>query len=233
MPRSRRSTWASTAPEFRTAPRPREPTTQTSSRSTEGRERHPPARIPSPRRVDLCWPHGRPPGRADLPRGPPRREPGASGCGGVATVIHGCGAPVCMHCIAEFRTCPKCGQPVALPARPARTGGRRPGPLASPVGLVSSRARGETCPIRPRTAAPSRNRRVDSAASPSEIRPRRTPPRDPPGSRRPPREAPPGSPPAAADRPPAPSKPPRPPRERTDDEPRLPVTPARGRAAVL
>ncbi|MGC2289556.1 MAG: tetratricopeptide repeat protein, partial [Thermoplasmata archaeon] len=51
------------------------------------------------------------------------------GCGGIASVLHECGAPLCHHCIAQFHTCPKCGQPVtaanstplepAPPTRPA------------------------------------------------------------------------------------------------------------------
>jgi hypothetical protein len=27
-------------------------------------------------------------------------------------VLHECGAPLCQHCIAQFLSCPKCGQPV-------------------------------------------------------------------------------------------------------------------------
>jgi tetratricopeptide (TPR) repeat protein len=34
------------------------------------------------------------------------------GCGGIASVLHECGAPLCHQCIAQFHTCPKCGQPV-------------------------------------------------------------------------------------------------------------------------
>ncbi|MCI4349682.1 MAG: tetratricopeptide repeat protein, partial [Thermoplasmata archaeon] len=34
------------------------------------------------------------------------------GCGGIASVMHECGAPLCQHCIAQFPSCPKCGEPV-------------------------------------------------------------------------------------------------------------------------
>ncbi|HEV2166290.1 MAG TPA: tetratricopeptide repeat protein, partial [Thermoplasmata archaeon] len=38
------------------------------------------------------------------------------GCGGLASILHTCGAPVCAHCIVEFGTCPKCRQPASLPS---------------------------------------------------------------------------------------------------------------------
>ncbi len=34
------------------------------------------------------------------------------GCGGIASVLHSCGAPLCQHCSSQFPTCPKCGQPI-------------------------------------------------------------------------------------------------------------------------
>ncbi|MGA7847271.1 MAG: tetratricopeptide repeat protein, partial [Thermoplasmata archaeon] len=46
---------------------------------------------------------------------PPPPAAGAArcvGCGGIASVLHECGAPLCQHCIAEFQSCPKCGKPV-------------------------------------------------------------------------------------------------------------------------
>ncbi|MCI4332087.1 MAG: tetratricopeptide repeat protein, partial [Thermoplasmata archaeon] len=137
------------------------------------------------------------------PVGPtPRAAPTGTrcaGCGGVATVIHGCGAPVCMHCIAEFRTCPKCGQPVALPAtKPVASA---PHPASVPR---TSHTESSTKPAhptkdgisKPKPAAPSH-----PAAPKSEpAKPTPTPP------------------PAAET---AAPKPPRPPRDRADDEPRL------------
>jgi tetratricopeptide (TPR) repeat protein len=35
------------------------------------------------------------------------------GCGGIASVVHVCGASVCHHCIAQFPSCPKCGRKIA------------------------------------------------------------------------------------------------------------------------
>ena len=43
------------------------------------------------------------------PAGPVAR---CVGCGGIASVVHSCGAPLCQHCIGQFPNCPKCGQPV-------------------------------------------------------------------------------------------------------------------------
>lgn len=37
------------------------------------------------------------------------------GCGGLATYIHSCGAAVCQHCIAQFRSCPRCSLTLTLP----------------------------------------------------------------------------------------------------------------------
>jgi len=31
------------------------------------------------------------------------------GCGGIASVVHSCSAPLCQHCIGQFPNCPKCG----------------------------------------------------------------------------------------------------------------------------
>ena len=52
------------------------------------------------------------------------------GCGGLASIVHSCGAPVCAHCIVEFGTCPKCRQPATLPAPDAD--GTVPGHAAPP-----------------------------------------------------------------------------------------------------
>ncbi|MCI4358186.1 MAG: tetratricopeptide repeat protein [Thermoplasmata archaeon] len=52
------------------------------------------------------------------------------GCGGLASIVHTCGAPVCAHCIVEFGTCPKCRQPATLPG-PASEAGPPAEPLES------------------------------------------------------------------------------------------------------
>ncbi len=36
------------------------------------------------------------------------------GCGGIASVVHTCDAPLCRNCVTQFPNCPKCGQPVGL-----------------------------------------------------------------------------------------------------------------------
>ncbi|MCI4317705.1 MAG: hypothetical protein L3J96_04135, partial [Thermoplasmata archaeon] len=51
------------------------------------------------------------------------------GCGGIASIVHQCGAPVCQHCIAEFHTCPKCQQPISsVSSRPVLDSEPTPGP---------------------------------------------------------------------------------------------------------
>ena len=50
--------------------------------------------------------------KAARPPPPVAGTPRCVGCGGIASVLHVCGAPLCHQCIAQFHTCPKCGQPV-------------------------------------------------------------------------------------------------------------------------
>jgi len=52
------------------------------------------------------------PGPAVSPSTPATVAPRCVGCGGLASVAHSCGAPLCQHCIGQFPSCPKCGQPV-------------------------------------------------------------------------------------------------------------------------
>ncbi|MCI4325624.1 MAG: tetratricopeptide repeat protein [Thermoplasmata archaeon] len=140
-----------------------------------------------------------------------------AGCGGMATVIHGCGAPVCMHCIAEFRTCPKCGQPVALPAARAAPAVAAPGHAAA-----SGRAAHPESGTRPAHPTKDGSAHPKPPSAPAASSPKSAgadapskPPAKPAASTAKPAPAPP----AVAEA--APPKPPRPPRERTDDEPRL------------
>ncbi|MGI0128606.1 MAG: hypothetical protein ACREEC_00365, partial [Thermoplasmata archaeon] len=44
------------------------------------------------------------------------------GCGGIASALHSCGAPLCQHCIGSFPNCPKCGQPISTDNTRAATG---------------------------------------------------------------------------------------------------------------
>ncbi len=149
------------------------------------------------------------------------------GCGGVATAMHSCGAPICAHCIQHFGTCPKCGARVVSPAsRPAappsvpRPGARtaRPGPPAGPS---------DPGPVE-RTASPPRRSSSAPTSASRETSPRprpapEVPPSKPTGAKTAAPKS--GTPTAAADPPTPPSaKPERPPRPRTephDDEPRL------------
>jgi len=153
------------------------------------------------------------------------------GCGGIASALHSCGAPLCQHCIGSFPNCPKCGRPIstdntrAAPgavvhgtsARPG-SGGRGPAPRSKPpVG------KGEP----PRKDHPAASARPGTAPKPTGASaatpPRReTVPADAPVASAPPAA---GAKPAAAKVPEPPAPPaaaaPKPRREKTDDEPRL------------
>ncbi|MCI4321426.1 MAG: tetratricopeptide repeat protein [Thermoplasmata archaeon] len=139
-----------------------------------------------------------------------------AGCGGVASIVHGCGAPVCMHCIAEFHTCPKCGQAVRLPSAPSPSSDPRAGagPTHPASGSRSPRPAKEPAashsPSEP--AAHAARAAHEKSSSEAASKPAATRPAAPP---HPPATSP-NPPPTAAD-----VKPPRPPRERTDEEPRL------------
>jgi len=168
------------------------------------------------------------------------------GCGGLASVAHSCGAPLCQHCIGQFPSCPKCGQPVTtVTSRPlsavtvqtpsgrtvVRGGGgtglrgvfqRKP---AAPKGEA---AHHETHPSK--SVAPTRPEPPTKTSKPAAERSK--PP--PAAAAKPPAKPPTATAPAAAPaapakspaksipEPPAPATtPPRPRREKTDDEPRL------------
>jgi len=153
------------------------------------------------------------------------------GCGGVATAMHSCGAPICAHCAAHFGTCPKCGARVILPrprlGTPASTPASPPRPSASkskpPAAPTESSApdrpavsprRSPGAPVPPPRESNPRPRQAPEAQAPPSSGARPTSPR---GGK------------AAASAPeatatPSPAKPERPPRPRADphdDEPRL------------
>lgn len=173
------------------------------------------------------------PGRVFPPTGAPR----CVGCGGVSSVLHGCGAPLCQHCIGQFPKCPKCGQPVSpltvrpvdgvqmhssAPPRPAPSRG---GGAASAIKGVFQRSK----PPAPKPAAhpathPAAPAEAGRGAKTAADRARTSVPAPPaPIAGKKPGAAPPAKPAAAPPpEPPAPPPPaPRPRRERTDDEPRL------------
>ncbi len=172
------------------------------------------------------------------------------GCGGIASVRHACSAPLCQHCIGQFPNCPKCGQPVttsstravdgvvvqAAAPRTGRGGGGIGGGIRSVFGR-SKPARSE--PPEPKASAPRAEHAAKTPHAPTAPHP--------PAAVRPPAEK--GKPaersapaahhaaatPAAAESKPAPKGPPEPPapptasatppprprREKRDDEPRL------------
>lgn len=117
------------------------------------------------------------------------------GCGGIAAVLHDCGAPVCHHCIAEFHTCPKCAQPI--------------GPETTrPIGKAAAGERaphGE--PVKQPLTHTLRSVFVRKPAAP------KAPAAKPPALKGPPEPTP------EAEEPPPPPRPAR--REKGDDEPRL------------
>jgi len=163
---------------------------------------------------------------------PAAPAPRCIGCGGIASVRHACGSPLCQHCIGQFPNCPKCGQSISsitvapltgvvMQSTPPRTS-RGPSPVAGLKG-VFSRGKPPAKPASHTSAPPPEAARY---GKPPTGPVKTSSPAPPPPPRRP---APPGAAPAAKDakpattavpEPPAPP-PPRPRRERTDDEPRL------------
>jgi tetratricopeptide (TPR) repeat protein len=165
-------------------------------------------------------------GRTFAPTGSPR----CVGCGGVSSVLHGCGAPLCQHCIGQFPKCPKCGQSVSpLTVRPIdgvqvqTTAPLHAAPskaAQSVIGLKTVFQRSKPPP--PKPAAHAAVPDASKPAKPAADRPRPPSPAPPPVSKHPP--SPSGAKPLASPvpEPPAPPPPaPRPKRERTEDEPRL------------
>jgi tetratricopeptide (TPR) repeat protein len=137
------------------------------------------------------------------------------GCGGIASLVHACGAPLCQHCIGRFQTCPKCGQAVTsvssrpvdgvtmTPSRPAHT--TRPGNLSIKSVFQRSKTGG-----RSDAPAPAHAERTHPSA-PATGRARSTKESTP---------AAPAAPPEPPEEAPAPPRPPQP-REKKDEEPRL------------
>jgi tetratricopeptide (TPR) repeat protein len=151
------------------------------------------------------------------------------GCGGIAAITHVCGAPICQHCLGNFRQCPKCcypvdqsNAPIGGPDRPlARVAPVHPSPRPPlpTEEAVPEAPRGS--PTRRERAAPKDSRGGPEQDDDEEDETPVRPPREP----RPPREAgaparPVVAPPSIAPAPTvAPARPPR--RMRTDEEPRL------------
>jgi tetratricopeptide (TPR) repeat protein len=188
--------------------------------------------------VNVVLPAGAPPATATIAPAATSATHGTAarcaGCGGLATSVHRCGAPLCQHCIAQFPTCPKCQQPVPAASLtqigvPASTAA----PVAaSPSGPAAKGGRSLKSLLGRNKAAPGKSASGATGSPPAATArpaPARTgPPAHPAGGG----HAPPGrtaagpktpAPPApAVAEPPAPpaAKPPAP-RERKDEEPRL------------
>ena len=92
---------------------------------------------------------------------PAPSAPRCVGCGGISSVTHACGAPLCQHCIGQFPNCPKCGQPVTTESvHPVdgvtvhAPGGRAAGRSGALGGLRGVFQRGKGQPPKP---APARS----------------------------------------------------------------------------
>jgi tetratricopeptide (TPR) repeat protein len=160
----------------------------------------------------------------------PTGSPRCVGCGGVSSVLHGCGAPLCQHCIGQFPKCPKCGQPVSpmtvrpvdgvqiQTSSPSRSGATKGGGTAGAIKGVFQRTKPAAPKVPAHAVSPAEPAR--SAKSGAE-RPHAPSPAGSP-AKRPPAAVAPSAPAATPPEPPAPPPPAtRPKRERTDDEPRL------------
>ena len=176
--------------------------------------------------------------------------PRCVGCGGIASVSHSCGAPLCQHCIGQFPSCPKCGQSVTtISTRPldgvtvqtstgrtvARGGGgsvlkgvfqRKPSPAKSEPTHHDAHAAKPTPSSRPeppsKGAKPVPEHPRTPAATPAKPVAKASPPAGVPASAAPPgKTAGKPSPEPPAPAAPVPAPAPRPRREKTDDEPRL------------
>jgi len=181
---------------------------------------------------------------------PPAGPTGARclGCGGIASVAHDCGAPLCQHCVGQFPSCPKCGRPVSTDsARPlsgvtvqnpgGRTVAQAPGVTGTLKGVFQRKpaapkvepTRHEAHPAKP--TAPTRPEAPVRTTKPAQDHPRAAvaPPSKPVLKAVPPAAPAPPAPPKPAGKtvpePPSPNAPPaptpKPRREKTDDEPRL------------
>jgi len=190
-----------------------------------------------------------------VPGSPVPSEPAATpapvsarcvGCGGIASVAHACGAPLCQHCIGQFPTCPKCGQPVTTvtsrplegvvvqtpSARPPVRSGGISGGIKGVFQRKPAKSEGSHHETHPPKAAspPARSEAPPKQPKPAPERARGTsssggrpsPKPAPPSTAAPPAPSGAKAPPKPPEEPPAPETPAaRPRREKPDDEPRL------------
>jgi tetratricopeptide (TPR) repeat protein len=155
------------------------------------------------------------------------------GCGGIASVYHACGAPLCQHCVGQFPNCPKCGQPISTDNTRATAGAvlhsTSSGAPPAPGGLrgVFHRSKPVAVPGRrdhpTAVAKPAGERKPGTPAAPAGAPKPAASPAPAPAKGAPAVGAPAKAAPPKVPEPPAPPPQPvvRPKREKADDEPRL------------
>ena len=185
---------------------------------------------------------------APATRASPAHAAGASGsgarcvgCGGIASALHSCGAPLCQHCIGSFPKCPKCGQPISTDNTRAAPGAVVHSTSARPAGGSGGGLRSVFQRSKPAASKGEPAGRKDHPApAPARAPPERRAPATGAGATPARKDAPPAAgprtgtaaaagtaeakaPAAKVPEPPAPPSPPvvKPRREKTDDEPRL------------
>ncbi|MGP8077665.1 MAG: tetratricopeptide repeat protein [Thermoplasmata archaeon] len=157
------------------------------------------------------------------------------GCGGVASVVHVCGATLCHTCVGQFPHCPKCNQPVppeslrpihapaSEPHHPHASAGTPTNPAhrPKPSGAGPAHSSAPEPVARPEPKPEGRpEARTERSPHPAPERPRSSPAAPTSGGRT--AASAPTPPPKSAPPEPAPEPPaPRPRREKPDDEPRL------------
>ncbi len=245
------------SPEFRRA--------EGEEAASDGERFFAPENTPGPSAIDAV-PAGHPDWSAEplpaahvpealAPSGPaaPGPVPGGSaparcvGCGGIASVVHVCSAPLCQHCIGQFPNCPKCGEPVSTDSTHPVEGvvvvrAAAPHSAAHPTGTLSGLrgvfgrsksgpSKGEAPTAHP-TAGKQEHPLKPAHTPPEKSHPSAAPATALPAPKRDTPSPTPGHPPTAkepkpvpgkpiAEPPPPPPTPPRPRREKRDDEPRL------------
>jgi tetratricopeptide (TPR) repeat protein len=147
------------------------------------------------------------------------------GCGGIASAVHACGAPLCQHCIGQFPNCPKCGQPISTDNTRAANGATlhastSPSPASGGLRNPFHRSKQGAPAARKDHPPPAAKAAAERKPAPAPAA------AAPPSTEKPPTVVPPAPPrPAAAKmaEPPSPPAAPvvKPKREKTDDEPRL------------
>ncbi len=106
------------SPEFRSGEGPAGPAAAPATASPAGEVYFAPENVPSLSADSVMPAEGAGPEVAPATTVSPAHgasdaAPRCVGCGGIASAIHSCGAPLCQHCIGSFPNCPKCGRPIS------------------------------------------------------------------------------------------------------------------------